>query len=220
MLIRISGRATVTLDGGKPLTAVAKIKKLDGAKSEELCADHLAADLADLGITGGAVALARDSATKEWRVVTDYTAPTKLKPAQLKRLAADTAGQWSDGIGEACFDELAERLKVTIDLAPDKDTDLRMEQIDDRRKPSRSKTALAKAARDGDLPTLLSLLDAGADLESRLQGFTAERLDLVLDGGSVSGTGSTTIDITEPYWRVIREGAIPERDLADLLKGS
>ena len=173
MLIRISGRATVTLDGGEPLTAVTKIKKLDGAISEELCADHLAADRAALGITGGAVALARDSATKEWRVVTDYTAPTKLKPAQLKRLAADTAGQWSDGIGEACFDELAERLKVTIDLAPDKDTDLRMEQIDDGRKPSRSKTALAKAARDGDLPTLLALLDAGADLESRLQGFTA-----------------------------------------------
>lgn len=173
MLIRISGRATVTLDGGKPLTAVAKIKKLNGANSDEFCADYLDDDLADLGITGGAVALALDSAAGEWRVVTEYSVPGKLKPAQLKRLAAATAAQWSDCIGEACFDELAERLKVSIDLAPDGATDLRVESIDDGRKPSQSKTALAKAARDGDLPTVRKLLDAGADPETRLQGFTA-----------------------------------------------
>ncbi len=174
MLIRISGRATVTLDGGKPLTSAVKIEKLDGAKSDELCADHLDADLADLGITGGAVTLVRDSGTGEFRVVTEYTAPGKLKPAQLKRLAADTAGQWSDGIGEACFDDLAGRLKLTIDLAPMfDDADLQMEQIDDGGKPSKSKTALAKAARDGDLSAVRKLLDAGADPETRWQGFTA-----------------------------------------------
>ena len=174
MLIRISGHATVTLDGKKPVTAAAKLKKLNGAKSEELCADFLDDDLADLGITGGAITLVRDSATGEWRVVTEYTAPGKLKPAQLKQLAADTAGQWSDGIGEGYFDELAEHLKVTIDLAPMfDDADLQMEQIDDALKPSKSKTALAKAARDGDLPTVRKLLDAGADPEMRLQGFTA-----------------------------------------------
>lgn len=183
MLIRISGRATVTLDGGKPLTAAAKIKKLDGAKSKELCADFLDADLADLSITGGAVALGFHSATGEWRVVTEYSVPNKLKPAQLKRLAAATVGQWSDGIGEACFDELAERLKVTIDLAPEGDPDLRVESIDDGRKPSQSKTALAKAARDGDLPAVRKLLDAGADPETRLQGFTA--LNLAVLYGSI-----------------------------------
>jgi L-threonylcarbamoyladenylate synthase len=37
------------------------------------------------------------------------------------------------------------------------------------------------------------------------------RLDLVLDGGTCPGLGPTTIDITEPYWRVIKEGAVPER---------
>ena len=177
MLIRISGRATVSFDGGKPLTSTVKIKKLDGAKSDALCADYLAADLADLGIAGGAVALALDSATGVFRVVTEYTAPGKLKPAQLKRLAADTAGQWSDGIGEGCFDDLAERLEVTIDLAPmEGDAELQMEQIDDGGKPSKSKTALAKAARDGDLPSVRKLLDAGADPEIRLQGFTALNL--------------------------------------------
>ena len=45
------------------------------------------------------------------------------------------------------------------------------------------------------------------------------RVDLVLDGGLCSGEGSTTVDITEPYWRVIREGAISERELAEVLKG-
>lgn len=43
------------------------------------------------------------------------------------------------------------------------------------------------------------------------------RVDLVLDGGMCSGPGATTIDVTEPYWKVIREGAIPEKDLADCL---
>jgi len=46
------------------------------------------------------------------------------------------------------------------------------------------------------------------------------RVDLVLDGGSIAGLGATTIDITEPYWRVIREGAIAEKDLAEILKGT
>jgi L-threonylcarbamoyladenylate synthase len=46
------------------------------------------------------------------------------------------------------------------------------------------------------------------------------RVDLVLDGGLCAGKGSTTIDITEPYWRVIKEGAIAEKELAELLKGS
>ena len=43
------------------------------------------------------------------------------------------------------------------------------------------------------------------------------RLALVLDGGLASGPGSTTVDITEPVWKIIREGAIKEKDLADCL---
>jgi L-threonylcarbamoyladenylate synthase len=44
------------------------------------------------------------------------------------------------------------------------------------------------------------------------------RLDLVLDGGTCPGLGPTTIDITEPYWRVIKEGAVPEKELAEVLR--
>ena len=46
------------------------------------------------------------------------------------------------------------------------------------------------------------------------------RVDLVLDGGRVNGPGATTIDITEPYWRVIKHGAIHEKDIAEVLKGA
>jgi L-threonylcarbamoyladenylate synthase len=46
------------------------------------------------------------------------------------------------------------------------------------------------------------------------------RLDLVLDGGLTTGCGATTVDVTEPYWRVIKEGAIPEKDIAEVLKGT
>jgi len=46
------------------------------------------------------------------------------------------------------------------------------------------------------------------------------RVDLVLDGGAVTGLGATTVDVTEPYWRVIKEGAILEKDIAEVLKGT
>ena len=46
------------------------------------------------------------------------------------------------------------------------------------------------------------------------------RVDLVLDGGHVLGAGATTVDVTEPYWRVIKEGAIGEKEIAEVLKGT
>lgn len=43
------------------------------------------------------------------------------------------------------------------------------------------------------------------------------RVDLVLDGGVCTGGGASTVDITEPEWRMIKEGAINERDIAACL---
>ena len=43
------------------------------------------------------------------------------------------------------------------------------------------------------------------------------RVDLVLDGGSCSGAGATTVDVTEPYWKVIREGGVEEKEIAEAL---
>lgn len=45
-------------------------------------------------------------------------------------------------------------------------------------------------------------------------------VDLVLDGGLAPGEGATTVDVTEPYWRVIKEGAISEKELQRALKES
>jgi L-threonylcarbamoyladenylate synthase len=46
------------------------------------------------------------------------------------------------------------------------------------------------------------------------------KVDLVLDGGLCNGPGATTVDITEPYWKVLKQGAIPEREIASILEGA
>jgi L-threonylcarbamoyladenylate synthase len=56
---------------------------------------------------------------------------------------------------------------------------------------------------------------AGIDVFGTMDG----RVDLVLDGGTCNGLGATTVDITEPYWKVIREGSVSEKEIADCLKG-
>lgn len=43
------------------------------------------------------------------------------------------------------------------------------------------------------------------------------KLDLVLDGGPCGSQGNTTIDITEPYWKIIKEGAVSEKEIAECL---
>ena len=57
-------------------------------------------------------------------------------------------------------------------------------------------------------------VSSGIELFAAMDG----RIDLVLDGGLCTGPGSTTVDITEPYWRVIKEGAISEKDIAERLQ--
>jgi L-threonylcarbamoyladenylate synthase len=48
-------------------------------------------------------------------------------------------------------------------------------------------------------------------------GMMDGRIDLVLDGGLCSGQGSTTVDITDAMWRVIKEGAISKKQIAEAL---
>ena len=51
-------------------------------------------------------------------------------------------------------------------------------------------------------------------------GMMDGRVNLVLDGGVCSGPGATTVDITEPYWRLIKSGAIEEKEIAECLHPS
>jgi L-threonylcarbamoyladenylate synthase len=71
---------------------------------------------------------------------------------------------------------------------------------------------IATSANVSGMPTCR----AGIDVFGTMDG----SVDLVLDGGMCMGLGATTIDITEPYWRVIKEGAIEEKELAEVLKGN
>ena len=48
-------------------------------------------------------------------------------------------------------------------------------------------------------------------------GMMDGRLDLVLDGGVCAGEGATTIDITEPVWKMIRVGAVEEKEISECL---
>jgi len=48
-------------------------------------------------------------------------------------------------------------------------------------------------------------------------GMMDGRVDLILDGGLSAGTGATTVDITEPYWKLIKSGAIEEKEIAACL---
>jgi L-threonylcarbamoyladenylate synthase len=71
---------------------------------------------------------------------------------------------------------------------------------------------IATSANLSGQPTISS----GIELFAAMDG----RVDLVLDGGLCTGPGSTTVDITEPYWRVIKEGAIAEKEIAERLQGT
>jgi L-threonylcarbamoyladenylate synthase len=57
---------------------------------------------------------------------------------------------------------------------------------------------------------------SGIDVFGMMDG----RVDLVLDGGVCTGVGATTVDITEPFWKVIKTGAVEEKEIADCLHAS
>ena len=49
-------------------------------------------------------------------------------------------------------------------------------------------------------------------------GMMDGRVDLVLDGGMCAGAGATTVDVTEPAWKLIKEGAIGQKEIAECLQ--
>ncbi|MBI4905659.1 MAG: threonylcarbamoyl-AMP synthase [Acidobacteria bacterium] len=71
---------------------------------------------------------------------------------------------------------------------------------------------IATSANISGQPTCRSGIETFATMDGRVS--------LVLDGGACVGPGNTTVDITEPYWRLIREGAISEKEIAECLKGT
>jgi L-threonylcarbamoyladenylate synthase len=68
---------------------------------------------------------------------------------------------------------------------------------------------IATSANLSGQPTCVSGIEAFGSLDGRI--------DLVLDGGAAAGQGATTVDLTELEWKVIKEGAIPEKEIAEVL---
>lgn len=71
---------------------------------------------------------------------------------------------------------------------------------------------VSTSANISGMPTCKS----GIDVFGTMDG----RVDLVLDGGLCVGTGASTVDITEPEWKMIKEGAISYGEIADCLEGA
>jgi L-threonylcarbamoyladenylate synthase len=87
-----------------------------------------------------------------------------------------------------------------------------------------SRSSVAQALLDWlDQPLIATSANLSGQPTSRsgieVFGTMDGRVELVLDGGTCTGQGATTVDITEPYWKVIREGAVTEKDIAECLKG-
>ena len=91
-------------------------------------------------------------------------------------MVEETTGQWSDGIGEHCFDKAATKYKVTIDLLQRGRGGPKVKQVADGKpmklkKPAAPSAELAekltKAAADGDAKAVKELLAAGADPNKR-----------------------------------------------------
>jgi hypothetical protein len=173
--ITISGPVVVVDDEtDEPITNTKRLRTFDGLHSgKETCSKYHFGELTDLELKGGAVKLVFDAKTKKLRVVSEFTSARKLTTDELSELVEDTSGQWSDGIGEGCFDAVMDKRNVFIDLAPDTGGKVTAKQTDDG-KPAPKKSAakvaagaLVKAAADGDLEAVKKLVAAKTKLDTR-----------------------------------------------------
>jgi hypothetical protein len=168
--ITISGPVEVTDDAtDDPVTDPKRLREFDGLSSgRETCAKYHHGPVEDLDLKGGAVTLVFDASKKKLRVVSEFTSARKLTAKELALLVDDTRGQWSDGIGEGCFDRVMDKKKVVIDLTPygGKAT---ATQTDDGKPAPKPKAVgeLWKAVAAGDLEQVKALVAGKAKLDTR-----------------------------------------------------
>ena len=71
---------------------------------------------------------------------------------------------------------------------------------------------IATSANMSGRPTCRSGIEVFGEMDGRV--------DLVLDGGACDGMGASTVDITEPDWKMIREGAVTQSEIRDCLEAT
>jgi hypothetical protein len=179
--ITITGTARVLDDDtGEALRdpkRLARVGKLRHAA--ELISKYLDNELAALGLEGGDICLTLDSAGTRVLVQSTFTAPQPLTEEQVASLARHTMAQWSDGIGEACFDEAADKYRVTIDLQPGRRAP-KVTQIEDgkrlkTKKPPTSSARSTETASKGMKAVDRLRLDIPADIYAAMSGPKANK---------------------------------------------
>lgn len=178
MKIVVSGHASAChARTGEVIADIELLQSLNGLRYDaDVCANYLYHELLnDVSIVGGAIQIAFDSRQGGLRVFSEYWSPAALQPDQLQALVRETLGQWSDGIGEACFDEWSLQSGIHLDLAPfhlDGYEGARAEQVEDGRVAPRF-AHLAKAVWKGSLDVVQQAVAEKADLNSVYDGHTA-----------------------------------------------
>lgn len=171
MKVIISGPAAAFDADEQQISDTARLKKIDGLEyTKEVCATHLDGPLSEIGIEGGSLRITFDSALQDLRVLTEYRVPRKLKKSELVLLRDYTKGQWSDGIGEGCFDDYRERAGINVSVypIPYDDAAVEVNQIDDGLKTPKPSLLFA-AAKKGDVKKLQALLEKGEPIEAKGQ---------------------------------------------------
>lgn len=82
--------------------------------------------------------------------------------------------------------------------------------------------ALAKALKSPITATSANITgDSGCSQVSDVDPLIADKLDLILDAGPLKGgIGSTVVDVTSDFPKILREGAIPAKDIFAVLGGT
>lgn len=172
MKISISRRADVN---AKSSTMAAREALGDGLVSSESCIPYLHGSLTQYDFEDGKIRLSFDNENAAWRVATHYLNDTDVPQADIDKLVEFTLAQWSDGLGEGCFDQVADDKGLSINLAPlegDSTLVVECEKTIARKPQGKPSLALYKAAQTGDLEEVRALLDDGADIEFGDEGHT------------------------------------------------
>ena len=121
--IVVRGPTEAVDDDFEPIDDPVKLKSIGGlVYDEDVCSNYLDPALQEIGITGGDLRLEYNSSKKELEVVTEYLSPRELTKKELKALRDDTAGQWGDGLGAGCFENLLWDSGYGVELNPGADT--------------------------------------------------------------------------------------------------
>ena len=68
---------------------------------------YLSPELERIGLTGGVIRCKLNEDSSKLLIVTEFDSPRMLTSEELAAVLAYTKGQWSDGVGEGCFDQFS-----------------------------------------------------------------------------------------------------------------